>query len=220
MKVNSIAVKQLDFGKEIAKDIAFGAMMQKVRQENLIRALEEERKRKAGGGGGGSSRKFDRVTVSMALMNFLSDKQIKAMIQNMDKALLQAEAKTSTNVDLSQLPILKNVLSIISKPVSVIVSSLLNIARGLIAKTVSLSKQLTIPIISLAQAVSLKLGVLKDSLNELKEKLSKLNIKSKLKKLGVLVVEFIDEIKDTFSEVYSFFNDVVKQSLRESLSLR
>ena len=62
--------------------IAFEASMQRAMQNQKYWDELLDKLRKSGGGGGGSDKRFDRIAVSMMLTNFLSNKNLQAILRN------------------------------------------------------------------------------------------------------------------------------------------
>lgn len=198
--------QRFGFANYIASKEAYKAsfenMMQRITQERI----DDERKRKMGGGGG-SIRRFDRIAVSMMLSNFLSNKTIQAMINNMNSIFLKTQ---DLNNLLRRLADNKFINSSI-KWISIAFSGINNFIVGLKSKLgfESILKQ-SLPFIKelnkFAQAFSFHLNKFKKILkDDMKEKIKKLNIKNKVLKVLETVFDFIVDVKeDIFKSFLKF----------------
>jgi hypothetical protein len=197
-------VVAFDRSRESASKVAFKATLDKAQISQKFWDDLLEKLRKAGGGGGGGS--FDRIKVSMQLMDFISNKMIRALLENMKMGIPLPE-----NISQNQV---KN-----QNPVSVFLQVVTNNLMKMVTLFASgkdlplaslynrLTQNLTKGVESLFIAFSLQM-------NKLKETLKKANIKAKLKAainrgftvLFDFFVEMKEEVKNIIYFVKNFLN--------------
>gem|GEM_PF-2353762 len=183
-------LRLLDNSKIISSKIAFQASMEKamLSQQYWNELLEKLRK---GGGGGGGGSSFDRVTVSMQLMNFLSDKTIQAMLRNFTDEILNINNVFGQIQNTNQNP-LANVIQRIGSIVFLgLTNAILLIAR-IDTPMGRLYAVVTQAISSFALAFAFQLNKLKEILEE--------DLKEFIKKLDVLYV-FVEMKKEIVNVV-------------------
>jgi len=156
------------------------------------------------GGGGGSDPRFDRIAVSMQLMNFLGDKQIQAMVQNFAKEFL----KTLDNFSIKLSSVNQNIfVSWFQKIGNVIFNGLPNIISLITRRDAPTGRlyNATNHFLSIISVIAFQLNKLKEILGEdLKELVRKLDVKSKMKRIKQALLDFFLEIP-AFHIVYSLF---------------
>ncbi|OGI20730.1 MAG: hypothetical protein A3B68_09335 [Candidatus Melainabacteria bacterium RIFCSPHIGHO2_02_FULL_34_12] len=187
-------LKLIDTGRAIASKAAFEASLQRSQLSQKYWDELLEKLRKAGGGGGGSSN-FDRVTVSMQLMNFLSNKAILAILKSFNVEFLKLTNNISEQLQKpSQNQFLAGIQKIgftIFSGIAFIVATV--IRKGLLQQAPT-GMKLQIP--ALAVSVSFQLNKLKEILEEeLKELIKKLDVKEKIRRLKASVTDFFVEMK-------------------------
>src|SRR3989338_833942 len=187
-------LKLIDTGRAIASKAAFEASLQRSQLSQKYWDELLEKLRKAGGGGGGSSN-FDRVTVSMQLMNFLSNKAILAILKSFNVEFLKLTNNISEQL---QKPSQNQFLAVIQKIGFTIFSGIAFIVATVIRKGLlqqaPTGMKLQIP--ALAVSVSFQLNKLKEILEEeLKELIKKLDVKEKIRRLKASVTDFFVEMK-------------------------
>ena len=213
-----ISSNKLDQSRAVAAKSAFNTSLERalLSQKYWNELLEKLRK---GGGGSGSS-SFDRVTVSMQLMNFLSNKIIQAILRNFSGELVNL-GNNFTNYanDLNQ-----NIFSSIAKNISTFIFnglsfSMLNLTRNLSFQ--SIPKAVTNFTHQLAGILSFQLTKLKEILEEkLNETIRKLDVKEKIKQLKAvgldLFLELREELLELVNSVTFYLGNITEKFLRIS----
>ena len=196
---------RLDVSKSIASDSSFKAAMQRVLVEKKIWEDFLEKLRKSGGGGGGSLRRIDRIAVSFMLMNFLSDKTMKALMQNFNIEFLKQLAFSDDKpIHSPTVNFISQVTFFIANTAASILASVVN--SPVIQNVGNMLSALVKGISSLAIAFSFQLNKLKELLEkELNEAIRKLDFKEKLRKLKEIVADFFIELKE---ETFNFIEFV------------
>ncbi|MBI1858606.1 MAG: hypothetical protein HYR97_05795 [Candidatus Melainabacteria bacterium] len=196
---------RLDVSKSIASDGAFKAAMQRILVEKKIWEDFLEKLRQSGGGGGGSLRRIDRIAVSFMLMNFLSDKTMKALMQNFNIEFLKQLA--FSNDKSTQNPVVNFISQatfLIAHTVASIVASVVN--SPVVQNIGNMISTVVKGVSSLAVYFSFQLNKLKELLEkELNEAIRKLDLKEKLQKLKEIVADFFVELKE---ETFNFIEFV------------
>ena len=181
--------------------------------------LLEKLRKAGGGGGGGSDNHFDRITVSMMLSNFLSNKTIQAMLKNFN-----SEFSKQTNNFLNQLQNTnQNVFqNIIQKIGNVILNGVTNIMSLIVrrdAPTVRLYTALT-QLSSLIGIISFQLNKLKEILEEdLKELIRKLDVKGKIRKIKGALLDFFVGMNKELKDIIKLLNNFCNPRLQTFLNM-
>ena len=213
-----VSSNKFDESRAVASKIAFNAQMERTLLNNQYWNDLLEKLRKAGGGGGGGSQ-FDRVTVSMQLMSFLSDKTIQAMLKNFN-----SEFSKQTNNFLNQLQNTnQNVFqNIIQKIGNVILNGVTNIMSLIVrrdAPTVRLYTALT-QLSSLIGIISFQLNKLKEILEEdLKELIRKLDVKGKIRKIKGALLDFFVGMNKELKDIIKLLNNFCNPRLQTFLNM-
>lgn len=197
-------VVSFDKSRESASKAAFNAAMQRAQTNQQYWNDLLEKLRKSGGGGGGGSR-FDRVTVSMQLMDFITKKMISSILENLKMGSLKSETTVNNSSE-------KNIISLISSSIpqnikNVFIPIVVNISTQVKNVFLSTSKMIS----SILIAFSAQINKLKQLIeDDLKNMFEKLNIKGKLKKVQTILFDFFvemkEEIKNTINFIKSFLN--------------
>jgi len=192
---------------ERGKNIAFKASLDKAQISQKFWDDLLEKLRKAGGGGGGGS--FDRIKVSMQLMDFISNKMIKALLENMKMGGPLPE-NISTNLEKGNITSMLQ--SVIPQNLKVVILPLL-ISVGLQMKNLSLltSKMFS----NLLNNASNLLGAFSLQMNKLKETLDK-KLKKIFRKIEAALLDFFVEMKE---EVKNFGIMMLKYILQRGKHL-
>lgn len=201
-------VVSFDRSRESASKAAFNASLQRAQVSQQYWNDLLEKLRKGGGGGGGGSR-FDRVTVSMQVMDFITKKMIAAMMQSLKSGSLQTEPHSidQINNEVTNLKFIQSITSNISKAITFIIGRDLPLA--------SLVNQMTKNLTKSAEGIMISFSAQINKFKELMEKdlkdiLEKLNIKGKLKKVQTILFDFFvemkEEIKNTINLIKNFLN--------------
>lgn len=201
-------VVSFDRSRESASKAAFNASLQRAQVSQQYWNDLLEKLRKGGGGGGGGSR-FDRVTVSMQVMDFITKKMIAAMMQSLKSGSLQTEPHSidQINNEVTNLKFIQSITSNISKAITFIIGRDLPLA--------SLVNQMTKNLTKSAEGIMIAFSAQINKFKELMEKdlkdiLEKLNIKGKLKKVQTILFDFFvemkEEIKNTINLIKNFLN--------------
>ena len=189
----------------IASKIAFDAGMERAR---LNQAYWEEllKKLRRMGGGGGSDTRFDRVKVSMQLMNFLSHKMIQAIMRNFNSEFL----KLTDNISNQSQSINQNIfITNIHKIGKIVFNGLTNVV--LLIGRMGITNRayaniVTTQLSSFLGILSFELNKLKEILKEeLKDRIKKLDVKEKIRKMKTAALDFFVEMKDEILSLVDFF---------------
>lgn len=200
------SVVSFDRVRESASKAAFNASMQRAVMNQKYWEDILEKLRKAGGGGGGGSR-FDRITVSMQLMDFITKKMISAILENVKAGSLKAEG---LNVGSSDKNITSAILSIIPQNVK---SIFIPIIMNLNTQVKNIFSSTTKTISNVLIAFSAQINKLKQLIEEdLKNIFEKLNIKGKLKKVQTVLFEFFVEMKEEVRNAVEFIKNFLNIS--------
>ena len=193
-----VSLNKLDQSRSIASKASFQASMEKAMLSQRYWDDLLEKLRKSGGGGGDNS-KFDRITVSMQLMDFISNKQIEAIIKNMNLELLNLQNDIQNQMSIL-LPtgLITNLVRVSTNILSGISSFTGNIARILNLQNIpKIFSNVTTHLTLFLGNISFQLNKLKEILEEdFKELLRKLDIKGKFKKIKSVVLDLFIEMKD------------------------
>ena len=200
------SVVSFDRVRESASKAAFNTSMQRAIMNQKYWEDILEKLRKAGGGGGGGSR-FDRITVSMQLMDFITKKMISSILENVKAGSLKTEGLKTGSGD-------KNFISVIS---SIIPQNVKNVFIPIIANLNTQVKNIfsitTKTISSVLMAFSAQMNKLKQLIEEdLKNIFEKLNIKGKLKKVQTVLFEFFVEMKEEVKNAVEFIKNFLNIS--------
>ena len=212
-----VSSNKLDESRAVASKIAFNAQMERTLLNNQYWNDLLEKLRKAGGGGGGGSQ-FDRVTVSMQLMSFLSDKTIQAMLKNFNGEVFNQNNNFSNQSQNTNQNVFQNVIQKIGNVILHGVTNIMSLIVRKDAPTVRLYAALT-QLSSLIGILSFQLNKLKEILEEhLKELIRKLDVKGKIRKIKRALLDFFvgmnKELKDIIKLLKNIFSP---QSAPESL---
>ena len=201
-------VVSFDKLRESASKAAFNASLQRAQVSQQYWNDLLEKLRKGGGGGGGGSR-FDRVTVSMQLMDFITKKMIAAMMQSLKSGSLQTEPHSPDQINnqVSKL----NFIQSISINILKVVTSIIGKDLPLASLCNRLTKNLTKGVDGIMIAFSAQINKFKELIEkDLKNILEKLNIKGKLKKIQTILFDFFvemkEEIKNTINLIKNFLS--------------
>lgn len=171
----------------------------------------EDEKRKKAGGGGGSSMRFDRLLVSLMLTNFLTNKQILALLESLNLKMLQQdifmETYKSGKLNFKKVFSTQQFSNQIISFTNGLLYGIQHIKAGLISSNKMLGEYGKAFII----ALSFQLNKAKEVLiEEFKERIKKVNFKGLLKMLKNNVIfesfeSFISEIQYVFKALNIFF---------------
>lgn len=197
-------VVSFDKSRESASKAAFNAAMQRAQTSQQYWNDLLEKLRKSGGGGGGGSR-FDRVTVSMQLMDFITKKMIAAMMGSLKTESLKGEAPT---VHIDNKNIISNILSMLPQNIKNI---FIPVFANFNSQMKNISSMTTKMVSNILVAFSAQINKFKELIEkDLKDILEKLNIKGKLKKVQTILFDFFvemkEEIKNTINLIKNFLN--------------
>lgn len=178
-------------------------------ETSLMKALENkkfwdellEKLRKSGSGGGGS-RKIDKILTSLMFTNFLSSKLVQAMLKsfNMEflKSLTDNISKQTNNLTQGTIgKIVQNVTTFTLNVTTALFSNIIKILNlpNAFKYTTSFTNQLT----SLVGILSFQLNKLKEILEEeLKELITKLDVKEKIRKVREEILNVLEVAKKIF----------------------
>ena len=215
---NSPNLKLIDTGRSIASKIAFEASMQRAQLNQKYWDDILQKLRKAGGGGGGS--RFDRIIVSMQLMNFLSNKTIQAMLRNFIGDMNESRSSHKNILDInssSSVSIPQKIGNIILRGLSImfLLSVRTNALFGRLHGT-------THKISHFVSILSFQLNKLKELLEEdLKESIKKLDVKEKLKRIKTIAMDIFatiqSELVETIGELKSIIKRIFSLQLKQVL---
>lgn len=186
-----MAVQVVGISKTIASKIAFEASMQRAIQNQKYWDELLEKLRKSGGGGGPSSSRFDRIAVSMMLTNFLSNKNVQAILRNIRNEFINLNKEISSQLKNPS----QNVFTRIAKIITLIggrdvpLERLYNVSQNLFKSIGKIIKQIPAIIFLIAF-----------QLNKLKEILEK--------ELREMIKKF-EEICVTLGYIFSFLLPMV-----------
>ena len=211
-------LRLVDNSKVISSKISFQASMEKAMLSQKYWDELLEKLRKGGGGGGGGDTRFDRVAVSMQLMNFLSDKTIQAMLRNFTGEILNLTGNPSGQIQNTNQNPLANV---IQRIVSMISLGMTNAFVLIIRRDVPSARLYTVltqlPV--LIGILSFQLNKLKEILEEdLKEFIKKLDVKEKIRKIKAIVLDFFVEMKEELLSSVKRITSELKMYLSEIYS--
>ncbi len=197
-----------------AAKAAFNASMERAQLNQSYWNELLEKLRKAGGGGGGSDTRFDRITVSMMLNNFLSNKIIQAMLRNFGVDLFNTNKISNQSNNANQIQ-MGNVIQVIGKYV---VSVVIAVGKGWVTQPLQASVKPITNLIGILSILSFQLNKLKEILEEdLKESIRKLDIKEKMKLVKTFIQDIFIEMKESIVEfVKSFFDLLTTNETRNS----
>ena len=208
-------LRLIDNSKVISSKIAFQASMEKAVLSQKYWNDLLEKLRKGGGGGGGGDTRFDRVAVSMQLMNFLSDKTIQAMLRNFTGEILNITGNISGQIQNASQNLLVKAIQKIGSMISL---SMTNVISFIIhrdmpsARLYVVSTQLSL----LIGILSFQLNKLKEILEEdLKEFIKKLDVKEKIRKIKTAVLDFFVEIISRMKQELKWKNIFKKVRLKK-----
>ena len=199
-----------DIAKSNASQAIFQAAMNRmILQKKIWEDFLE--KLKQGGGGGGSMKRLDRIAVSFMLMNYLSDKAMKAIMENLNMAFLKSNGMQNPgeigNQDIIGNIVLKtgaNILNIITNTMNMMIKN--SGAQMLFAYIKS--GVVALHAAPLLAALSFQLNKLKEVIEEeLKESLRKLDVKEKMERIKEKLTEFFVEFKSYVLDVLENFWD-------------
>lgn len=202
-------LKLIDTGKTISQKIAFEASMQRAQLNQKYWDDLLEKLRKSGGGGVGSS-KFDRITVSMQLTNFLSNKTIQAMLRNLKLEALNLKNNSSSQINNVNQNVIINIVQSIGKSIVGIVNFVI---RGVLqyAPTGTI-KFATNNLSAILGILSFQLNKLKEILEEdLKELIKKLDVKGKIRNIKIKIFNTVSAIEDKLIEILELFGVLSKK---------
>lgn len=199
----------IDLNKSITSRANFEATIERAMLNQKYWEELLEKLRKMGGGGGGSDLRFDRIKVSMQLMNFLSNKTIQAIIRNFNEIFLPLIFKSiNPSIKLMQNIFINVVQKFMQKAVESLVPNISTNIQNIKRAIRSLSNQLN----AFAIALAFQLNKLKEILDEeFKKSIRKFDVNEKIKKLKDLLIEFFVDMKRVAFDFYSltsslFFN--------------
>ena len=215
-KPNLGLINQTQIGKSqmLASKIAFQASMERALLNQKYWNDLLEKLRKMGGGGGSSDSRFDRVLVSMQLMNFLSNKTIQAMLRNFTgefMKLVNELGKSFINNNPVLFANIQRIGEFVTSSMSFVFAGLnraLNIGRDMINRvSIGTINQLS----GFLGVISFQLNKLQEILQEkLNELIKKSDVKGKMRKIKVALLDFFVEMKEEvlelFKEVVTFFS--------------
>lgn len=150
------------------------------------------------GGGGGSDLKFDRIAVSMQLMNFLSNKMVQALIENWNKEFLRLLNNLPNQIKNTTQNILLPALQNIGK---VFFGGLTNIFLLIVHRDARQGRLYNMP-----QQMFAFIGILSFQLNKFKELLKGIDFKKGIKKIKKTIVDFFVEMKDEILYIAKVLN--------------
>ena len=214
---NSPNLKLIDTGRSIASKIAFEASMQRAQLNQKYWDDILQKLRKAGGGGGGS--RFDRIIVSMQLMNFLSNKTIQAMLRNFKIDLPNLKNDFSSPNNDANKNIIRNIIQSIRRSV---LNILIVAGRGVSRHTPTDWIKSKLNLQGILGILSFQLNKLKELLEEdLKESIKKLDVKEKLKRIKTIAMDIFatiqSELVETIGELKSIIKRIFSLQLKQVL---
>ena len=213
-----VSSNKLDDSRAVASKIAFTAQMERALLNNQYWDDLLEKLRKAGGGGGGGSQ-FDRVTVSMQLISFLTDKAIQAIIKNFNTELLkQANDLTNHLQNANQ----NNFAGLIQKIGNMILNGITNTISIIIHRDTPMGRLYAVStqLSSLIGGVSFQLNKLKELLEEdLKELIRKLDVKEKIRKVKKALLDFFVEMKEELKDITKLLTNFCNPWLQTFLNM-
>ena len=210
--VKLVSSRNLDQSRTIASKISFQATMERASLSQKYWNDLLEKLRKAGGGGGGSDPKFDRVAVSMSLMNFLSNKTIQAILRNFTGDFLNSQNLPTDQKSILNFTAAVNALQLGNFSIKHLLFSVLTIGAMSIKTLTKPINSLGTQLIGLISTVSFQLNKLKEILDqELKEAIRRLDVKEKMKKIKTVLIDFFVEMRKELLDVI----DCVKDNLNK-----
>ena len=181
-----------DIAKSNASQAAFQAAINRMILQKKIWEDFLEKLKQGGGGGGGSMKRLDRIAVSFMLMNYLSDKAMKAIMENFNLAFLKLQFVQNPgqigNQDIIGNIVLKtgaNILNIITNTMGMLIkNSGVQMLFAYIKSAYIKSGVGALHAAPLLAAFSFQLNKLKGIIEEeLRESIRKLDVKEKIKKI-------------------------------------
>ena len=206
-RINPFSTTALDNLKKASQETAFKVLLEKTGLSNKLWADYLEKLRKAGGGGGSDS-KFDRIAVSMMLSNFLSNKQIRELINNLTREfvsvcenLFDKNPQLNINFLLPLKQITKLGINILSNLSNALFNkNLLNVLN------INL-KNFSLLVLGFLVMASSSFHKLKEIIEEeLRKAIKKTKIKNKLNKIEGLICNFVVDLKELIKKIFSSFN--------------
>ena len=200
-----------DIAKSISSNGAFQASMERMILQKKIWEDFLEKLKQGGGGGGGSMKRLDRIAVSFMLINYLSDKAIKAIMENLNMAFLKSQgmqnpeqAGNQNIVETLHATSLRNVV------LTIVLVAIRNLGIQNIPKFISNIKS---DVLGLLATFSFQLNKLKEILEEeLRESIKKLDIKGKIKKIK-------DVINNVISVTLSYIKNLTIETFLHDIHL-
>ena len=211
---------QLNYQAKIASKIAFQASMEKAQLNQQY--WDELLKKLRRSGGGGSDPKFDRIKVSMQLMNFLSNKNIQAMLRNFNFEFL----KLPSNSFNPHHGINQNVFVLgLQKFSNVIFNNITNMILLIVRRDAPLGRLYGAAnrLVFGIESFIFQFNKLKEILEqEFKETIRKLDVKEELKKIKTVILDFFVEMREEVLGVTDFLKLQVKnrKNSTDYISLR
>ena len=171
--------------RETASKIAFQAVLERALLNKKYWDELLDKLRKMGGGGGGSDLRFDRIAVSMQLMNFLSNKTIYAMVKNFTQEFLKSMDNFLNKSHIFNQNVFVAGMQKIVGTVFNGITNIISLITRRDAPSGRLYSRTSNVLLSLAGAMSFQI-------NKLKEILEK-ELKRFLKKLKITLLDFFAE---------------------------
>ncbi len=179
--------------QNLTAKIMLNASMEKAQLNQRFWDELLEKLKKGGGGGGGSS--FDRVKVSMQLMDFISNKMIQSLLKNINSS----DIKTP-NIDKSEQLITNQTLNLFNTVSNIVFKVVLTITGINLSslKTNNNARIITDRISNILISFSFQLNKLKEEIFEkIKDVFKKLKIKERLKKAQAIVFDIFVQLEET-----------------------
>lgn len=194
------------------KNIAFKASLDKAQMSQKFWDDLLERLRKAGGGGGGGG-SFDRIKVSMQLMDFISHKMIRAMLESAKMAMLQPESVIGNKTENknSVFTFIQNVTNILITKISLFTG------RDLPAASLynRLTKNLMKGMENILIAFSFQVNKLKEMLDRKLKKIFR-KIEAGLRHWYVSAFDFFVEMKEEIKDIIYFVKNFLNLEFLEN----
>ena len=195
----AIELSKINYQRSVVQKISFQASMERAVLNQRYWDEILEKLRKAGGGGSSSDPKFDRIAVSMQLVNFLSNKQIQQMIRNLTNEFLKAMDTMPVQLqDLKRNLFITNIKTIGGK----IITGLINIISLIIRRDA--------PDMRLYGVSNQLIGLVGIISFRFKELIKEFDVKRKLKKIKNTILDFFVEMKEEILNVIDFLKSYLE----------